>query len=1082
MENWIKWISIRFFINGGKLSVIKMMTVIAGTYEILYEIGFGGGGIVYLANHLRLNKNVVLKADKRKITAPTEVLRREVDVLKNLSHTYIPQVYDFFVENEVVYTVIDFVEGESLDKPLKRGERFVQSQVIKWACEILEALCYLHNPIHGTPPRGIVHSDIKPANIMLTPNDDIKLIDFNIALALGEESIVGLSAGYASPEHYGLDFSSDTYFTNNEEKSKSELTETQETKTLNNDFGEDETVSMVSLERANIIRQENKSVMATSSFKKIVIPDARSDIYSLGATLYHLLSGKRPKKNATEVEPLSTEDFSPLIVSIISKAMNPNPDLRYQSAEEMLYDFRYLRENDPRTKKKKRIFKFTSVSLAGLMIIGVFTSFVGLKRMESVQKALTFAEYSQNAIEKGDTDLAVEYALQALPIDKDIFNSDYIAEAKKALADSLEVYNLSDSFKSHKVMDLPSEIFKTFLSPNGKTGVVTYSFEVAIFDAELGSVIESLPMIESALSDVVYINDDIIAYAGRDGLSLYNIKEKKILWTGEKATHIAVSEDGKTIVGIYRDETFATVYDVNGNKKATLDFAGNRQKVVNKDIFSDPMDNILAISGNGRYVAVSFENGGLVIYDLMNLKNVTKLYDKSEFTHFEGGFNGKYFAFSGTKNGLSEFKIVNIETFETPISLVLDSHIGVKTNENVIYISNKSTICTINPLTGEQQEVAFADSDIREFSSDLNNSIVLTEKNECLFYDKYADFVNKYSTGQIKYSFAEISGDFAIIAGRDTPTIRILKRSDYSLSDICNYDKDYIHDEARINQDMTRLLLFSYRGFRLYDLKGNLIKEVEIPDKNKVYDQQYSSTAGNLAVIYDDAFRLYSGENGNLIYENENLKSVSYSKYGVSIFDGKEIKLIDIDSGEVLQNLPATGKFGAYCGMVVDDNVLNGGKFIGSAKIGENYVFAVEKDNLCKVYDDMGNLKFEIPVEINSEAFFTNNEIILSPLHGTPTVFSLESGKKVADLEKDAYVTYITELDDYIMSEYVTATSEHYGILIDKITYEKLAYIPCLTDILNGELIFDYHKGYLRKSKIYSIEELINIAKSKAID
>lgn len=79
-----------------------MQTIIASTYEVIQKLGAGGGGNVYLANHLRLNKKVVLKADKRKITTPAELLRREVDVLKNLKHPHIPQVYDFFVENDTV--------------------------------------------------------------------------------------------------------------------------------------------------------------------------------------------------------------------------------------------------------------------------------------------------------------------------------------------------------------------------------------------------------------------------------------------------------------------------------------------------------------------------------------------------------------------------------------------------------------------------------------------------------------------------------------------------------------------------------------------------------------------------------------------------------------------------------------------------------------------------------------------------------------------------------------------------------------------------------------------------------------------
>ncbi|MDE7045491.1 MAG: protein kinase, partial [Acetatifactor sp.] len=181
-----------------------MSQIIAGMYEIDRQIGAGGGGVVYLGHHLRLDKQVVLKADKRRLSTATEALRREVDMLKGLSHTYIPQVYDFVQEDGVVYTVMDYIDGESLDKMLGRGQLPTQPQVVKWACQLLEALSYLH----GMPPHGILHGDIKPANIMLRMNGNICLIDYNIALALGEDGAVkvGFSRGYASPEHYGADY------------------------------------------------------------------------------------------------------------------------------------------------------------------------------------------------------------------------------------------------------------------------------------------------------------------------------------------------------------------------------------------------------------------------------------------------------------------------------------------------------------------------------------------------------------------------------------------------------------------------------------------------------------------------------------------------------------------------------------------------------------------------------------------------------------------------------------------------------------------------------------------------------------
>ena len=133
-----------------------MIKIIASTYELIEEISYGGGGRVYLANHKRLNKKVILKADKRKLSTREDLLRREVDILKNLSNSYIPQVYDYFVEDGVVYTVMEYIDVESLDKPLKRGEHFQQKIVIKWGIQLLSALEYLHAPVHGNPPHGYV--------------------------------------------------------------------------------------------------------------------------------------------------------------------------------------------------------------------------------------------------------------------------------------------------------------------------------------------------------------------------------------------------------------------------------------------------------------------------------------------------------------------------------------------------------------------------------------------------------------------------------------------------------------------------------------------------------------------------------------------------------------------------------------------------------------------------------------------------------------------------------------------------------------------------------------------------------------
>ena len=1027
-----------------------MAEIIASTYEVIERIGSGGGGIVYLANHLRLNKKVVLKADKRKLTTRPEILRREVDALKDLSHTYIPQVYDFFVEGETVYTVMDFIEGESLDRPLKREEVFSQPQVIEWACELLEALDYLHSPTHGTPPRGIVHSDIKPANIMLTPQGHICLIDFNIALALGEENVVGRSAGYASPEHYGLDFSTDTPIINYE-------TEVMET--------DDGTVPM----------QQSES---SSSSKRLVVPDARSDIYSLGATLYHLLSGIRPAKDAVDVEPLSKTEFSPLVVDIISKAMNPNPDLRYQSAEEMLYAFRHLRENDPRTKRRKRNCIIISSVLTATLLTGAFTSFVGLKRMEANQRMLTLAEYAQNALDNGDPGLAVEYALSALPERNSLFVPPYTAEAKKALADAMGVYDLEDGYKSNNMVKLPSETFKTALSPDGKTGAAIYAFEVAVFNTETGEILATLPTVKSALADVVFVDNTTILYAGENGVSAYDILNKSELWTGKPATSIAVSADGHTVATVYRDEDFALVYGIDGTEKAAVSFEGKKQRVASNDTFADPGDNLLALSHDGQFLGVSFENGGLYVYDTTDPENSVELYDESDYFHFEGGFYGQYFAFSSTKDGESIFAVIDMEEFVMTGGLDSVSRFGVHADETGVYLSNEGILVNIHPVTGEQRELAYTTMPIRSFSTDGKNTVVVTENNDCFFFDGNAKIVTQYDFGQNSCDFAAIAGKFAVLGGRDTPELKLLKLDEHSDADIFEYDSSYVHDEARINADGTRVMLFDYRGFRLYDMEGKLIKEVQIPEAEQIYDQQYHKGSGNLVVLYKNALRIYSGDDGDLVFEETGLKAVSYAPYGISILraDGT-LLLVDAGTAQTEEKGTVQGEFAAWCGLVVDDALLAGGGFIGSGKTADGYYFAIEHGDSCTVYNGSGKELFTAPVSQQSEAFFIGNSIVLSPMHGTPTVYNLSTGKKTADLDKDSYLTYITDLDDYIVSEYISADGKRYGMLLDKVGFDPLARLNGLTDILNGELIFDSQKGTLRKTRIYSIDELISLAK-----
>ena len=930
-----------------------MPQIVADTYEILREIGAGGGGVVHLARHLRLEKLVVVKADKRKLTARPETLRREVDALKNLSHTYIPQVYDYVVENGVVYTVMDYIEGESFDKLLESGAAFTQPQVIKWAHQLLEALIYLH----GRPPHGILHSDIKPANIMLNPEGDVRLIDFNIALALGETGAVaiGRSLGYASPEHFGIDFSSGSGATTRTGK------------------------KTVLIDSPNIERSASTPPSSGSGTQdKTIMIDVRSDIYGLGATLYHILTGNRPAHHVREVVPLSDREYSRGLTEIINKAMDPNPDLRYQSAAEMLYAFRHLYENDARTLRLKRFRNISTAACICLLLVGSVTAFVGLKGLQeeqsiiaiqermraeeeksradmmalkkAIEQAKNYANESEKALARGDKQSAVRLALDALPGESDLYQISDVPEAVLALSNALGVYDLSDEYKPYRAISFDSEIIKCAISPNSVNAAVMSLGTVSVIDMETSEIVAELPSVQSALADMSFLDDDTIVYAGADGLTAYSVSEAAWLWKGSIVTTVAVSDDKRVLASVNRADEHASIYAAAGKPKGEISFGSRHLRVAKNDRLGDPRDNLFKLNKDGSLLAVSFSDGSLQIFDTMNSENDIELLEQSDYAHFEGGFFGQYFAFSATSSHESLFAVIDTAALAETISTSLPARIGVTVNESGIYMSYNGTHVRIDPLTAVQTPIDHDPSEVA-------------------------------------------ANGYKLLSNIDSPVLRILKFEEHVDTEIFSYDPEYRHDESRLSDDGKTIMLFSIDGFRLYSKNGGLIAEADLPQPSSIYDQQYRREVGEAfleVIYYDGTVRKYSAVDGSLISESR---------------------------GES----PDESLFGEY-----------------------------ETDEIK----------------------------ITAPLHGTPAAFNRKTGERIRELEKDAYLTYVTQTGGYIITEYVSILDgSRYGLLLDGMTCETLAYLPGLCDVIGDRLIFDMLKGSLRETRVYSIAELMSLAK-----
>ncbi len=955
-----------------------MSQIIAGTYEINEEIGAGGGGIVYMGKHLRLDKQVILKADKRKLSARPEVLRREVDALKNLSHTYIPQVYDFIEENGTVYTVMDYIKGESLDKPLGRGEHFPQADVIGWACELLEALVYLHS----RPPHGILHGDIKPSNIMLTPEHDIRLIDFNIALALGEEGAVrvGFSRGYASPEHYGVRYPlTDTHHSKQPTREKTDrVTE--------------------ALPNAGAVNEPIPRLSGSTKRNDEIMLDVRSDVYSAGATIYHLLTGRIPDEDARKVTPIHKSECSPAVAAIVAKAMAPDPQQRYQTAAEMLAAFYGLHKNDPLTKRHKRREIAAALLITTAFAAGGCATFTGLKRMERQENAYALAGYSTNALRSGDVKGAIGFALQALPETRSIFDPPYTPQAQKALTDALGVYDLSEGFKSYLTLELISEPLKIRMSPSGTRLAAFSAYNTVVYDLVTGQQLVTLPMEQSALSDILFSNDDTLIYAGEGGIRAYDLAGGRELWTGQPATQLALSGDGSRVAAVYKDEDHAVVYNVaDGSTFATVPFGGKKQNVNVQNNMADVDDNLFELNLDGTMLASSFSDGSLQVFETANPEAWFSLCEPSEYTHFEGGFYDRFFAYIMYGNNLRcTFNAADFQSSKMVGTFDMPTRCSVKTNSAGIYISNENLLIKLDPVTGEQTEVAYTDSDrITAFSVEDNYSMIATEKKHYSFFRRGAVLVDE-GDNEGNCDYIQVKGQYAVIGSRDSATVRVFRLEDHADAQIFSYDPAYTHSEARLSMDRSTVMLFRYTDFRLYSIDGKLIAEVQIPDSDNVYDQQYrkDKQGSRLEVIYNNGKVLtYSAVDGSILSEEQK----------------------------------------------------------------------------------------ETPDPSLQEEFLTDKYRIVSPFHGAAQVYDRESGKFLSELQSDDYLAYVTQVGDKIITEYNSLHGEiHYGLILDE-NLQTVARLPYLCDITENSFIYDYPTGIMRQSRIYSIDELISMAKKEEL-
>ena len=293
--------------------MLETGSLVDGKYKILSEIGHGGMSVVYMAINEKANKTWAIKEVRKDGVLDFEAVKQglivETDMLKKLKHPNLPSIIDVIENDETFLIVMDYIEGNSLSKALEEYGAQPQEYVIEWAKQLCDVLGYLHSR-----EPAIIYRDMKPANIMLKPDGNLTLIDFGTAREFKEKNLADTTClgtiGYAAPEQFG---------------------------------GMGQT-------------------------------DARTDIYCLGATLYHLVTGRNPSEPPYEMKPIReiNPSLSGGLERIILKCTQRNPEDRYQSTAELMYDLHNYEVIDDaykeKQKKKLKLF-FAPVVLSAVFLI-----------------------------------------------------------------------------------------------------------------------------------------------------------------------------------------------------------------------------------------------------------------------------------------------------------------------------------------------------------------------------------------------------------------------------------------------------------------------------------------------------------------------------------------------------------------------------------------------------------------------------------------------------------------------------------------------------------------------------------------
>lgn len=337
--------------------MLEIGSVIDGKYKILNVVGKGGMSVVYLAMNERANKQWAIKEVRKDGMQSFEVVKQNLVAETDLlKKLYHPHLP----------SIIDVIDCDDTflivmdyieGNPLSKALETSGAQNQDDVIEWAKQLCDVLGYLHSRKP-PIIYRDMKPSNVMLKPDGNVMLIDFGTAREFKSTSVADTTClgtqGYAAPEQFG---------------------------------GHGQT-------------------------------DARTDIYCLGATMYHLVTGHNPATPPYEMYPI--RQWNPMLSSgleeIILKCTQRNPEDRYQSCAELLYALDHYKDLDIENKKVQS-FKWKTFLASFIMTIVMLVGTIGFSAGLTVQTSSTYESYIANGDSAVSQDAAEKYYLDAINVD-----------------------------------------------------------------------------------------------------------------------------------------------------------------------------------------------------------------------------------------------------------------------------------------------------------------------------------------------------------------------------------------------------------------------------------------------------------------------------------------------------------------------------------------------------------------------------------------------------------------------------------------------------------------------------------------